>query len=300
VRLPAMNTLRALEGVARRGSMTRAAQELNVTPSAVSHALRQLEHELGFQLTVREGKGIELTQAGRLYAEEVRKALAILAQAGAAAGEAPLQGRFCLSCPPGFAMFWLIEHIGEFRDFFPQVRLKIVTPERLDAVVDSDVDLFIAYGNGNWRGYASELLTELDFTPYCSPALLNAMGGVRTPADLGRFPLLHLRTYEDWTRWFSAAGVSNLSAESGIVFSSMDLVQSGAVNGLGVAMGDHIACRAAMAEGLLVRPFELSIKSTEAYYFVTVPNKRDLPISIAFREWVRDRISDRSSRSGRD
>jgi LysR family glycine cleavage system transcriptional activator len=291
MRLPPINALRALDGVARHANMTRAAQELHLTPSAVSHALAQLELELGFELTAREGRRLELTRAGRLYAREVRRALTLLADAKNVAKESSLNGRFTLSCSPGLGMFWLIQNIAQFRNLFPHVDLRIATPEEFEAVAAPDVDLFIAYGAGSWRGYESEKLTELEYAPYCSPVLLNALGGLSDAADLQRYPLLHLRDYDDWTRWLSAAKVDNLVAESGIVMSNMSLVLSATLEGVGVAIGDNISCRKALAEGLLVRPFSLSMRSTEAYYFVNEPSKRDLPISSAFRQWVRTTLN---------
>ncbi|WP_108661255.1 LysR substrate-binding domain-containing protein [Acuticoccus kandeliae] len=287
-----MNTLRALDGIARHGSMSRAARELHVTPSAISHAIRALEDELGFPLIVRGGRSAVLTRAGLVYAQEVRKALSILADAHSAAFDARLEGHFTVSCTPGLATFWLMGHIGEFRDLFPRVGLRIVSSEAFETLSDPDVDLFVAFGSGTWRGYTSELLTPLNLAPYCSPALLNAMGGVAEAADLVRFPLLHLRDHHDWTRWLSAASVNNLAAETGIVMSNMYLVLTAALQGLGVAIGDNIACRTALADGRLVRPVPLSITSTEAYYFVSEPAKHDLPIARAFRDWMRSRIMD--------
>lgn len=290
-RLPQLNALRALDGMARHGSMTKAAVELHLTPSAISHAIKLLEDDLGFSLTERSGRGVELTRAGRVYALEVRKALSILSDAHGVATESGLKGHFALSCAPGLAMFWLIHHLGEFRDQFPNVEIRIASPEDFSEVADPEIDLFIAFGSGKWRGYDSELLTELEFAPYCSPALLNALGGLSEPQDLKRYPLLHLRSHDDWTRWFSAAGVPNLAAESGIVLSNMYLVLAGALDGLGVAIGDNIACRRALSDGTLVRPFPMTIRSTEGYYFVSEPSKRHLPISVAFREWMRSTLT---------
>lgn len=290
MRIPQLNALRALEGVARNGSMTRTAHELNLTPSAVSHALKLLEQEVGFSLVMRDGRGVQLTKAGSLYAAEIRKALSIIGNALNTAKESQVKGHFTISCSPGLAIFWLVHKIIEFRELFPDVDLHILCPEKLEDVSDPNVDLFIAYGSGNWRGYVSELLTELEFAPYCSPALLNSGSRLSVPGDLARFPLLHLHSYEDWTRWFSAAGVSNLSAGSGIVMSNMYLVLAAALEGVGIAMGDSIACRRALTQGLLVRPFPLSIRSTEAYYFVGEEDKYQRPISRAFREWVKSNL----------
>ncbi len=288
--IPQVGALKALDGVARHGSMTKAAHELHLTPSAISHALKQLEHEIGFELFERDGRHLRLTRAGRLYAQEVRRALEIIGDARQVALESRLKGRFSLSCTPGLAMFWLVHHIDEFRSLFPDVAIHVSSPEQFETVADPDIDLFVAFGTGNWRGYESELLADLEFAPYCSPALLNRLGGLSVPDDVTRFPLLHLRTFEDWTRWLSAASLPNLDAERGIVMSNMYLVLGAALEGVGVAIGDNIACRRALADGTLVRPFPLTIRSTQAYYFVSTPEKRDLPVSRAFRDWMRSNL----------
>lgn len=290
--LPSMNALRAFDAVARHGSIWKAAQELNLTRSAISHQLRFLERDLGLELTERDGKGIELTHFGRLYAREVRKALGIIAQAADMADDVQLQGRFCISCTPGFATFWLCNQLAEFHRLYPLVRLKIVTPRRLDDVSDPEADIFISFGSGSWPHHWSELLTEVEFTPFCSPALLNARGGVEGPRDVARFGLLHLQDYDDWARWLAAAGVPMPEAGHSVIFSDMYLVQSAAIAGQGMAMGDDIVCGKALADGLLVRPFSLAIKSPESYYLVSEHHKLQHPIARAFRDWLKASLAE--------
>lgn len=270
--------------------MSRAAEELHLTPSAISHALRELERDLGFALTERSKRGVRLTRAGERYAEEVRKALAILSKARDCAREERLEGRFTLSVSPGLAMFWLLRHIRDFSAVCPGVEIIITTPEEFEVVDDPEVDLFIAYGSGSWRGYQAEFLTHLQLAPYCSPALLAERGGMPGPADVARFPLLHLRDHGDWARWLAAAGEDSGLAHRGMVMSNMSLVMAAAIDGLGVAMGDHISCRTAVEAGQLVQPLGLSIRSPEGYYLVASPEKRHHPVARALRDWVRHRL----------
>lgn len=285
--LPSMSALRALDAVARLGSLWQAAQELHRTPSAVSHQLRFLEEELGLALTERDGKGIELTPFGRRYAQEVRMALGMIAQAAEMADDMQLQGRLTISCTPGFATFWLCNHLSEFRSLYPLVRMKIITPRRLDDVSDPDADVFIAFGPGNWPNHWSELLAEVEFTPICSPALLNTNGGIQTPEDLVNLPLLHLRDFSDWALWLGAYGLSTPAPENGIVFSDVYMAQAAAIAGQGVAMGDDIVCGKALTDGQLVRPFERTIKSPDSYYLVCDRHKFDQPITNAFCDWLK-------------
>ncbi|WP_292280085.1 LysR family transcriptional regulator, partial [Mesorhizobium sp.] len=201
MRIPSTQALRALDSFARHGSVWRAADELHLTRSAVSHQLRLLERDLGFDLLQRIGKGVALTPRGQRYAADVRKALTVLGDAGTHNNGAGVGGSFAISCPPGFASMFLCTHIGEFQQMYPDVALSVLTPRRLDDVSNPDADAFIAFGVGNWPNRAVELLCEVSFTPLCSPRLLNKVGGFSKPADVLRASLLHLSDTEDWARW---------------------------------------------------------------------------------------------------
>jgi LysR family glycine cleavage system transcriptional activator len=283
-----MNALRALDGLARHGSMIKASRELNLTPSAISHQIRFLEEEVGRKLLVRDGKGVALTAFGQRYAEEIQKALAIIGHAGRFAGDEEPAGTLRISCAPGFAIFWLCNNLAEFRALYPKIELQISSPHRLDDVWDPQVELFIAYGRGNFPGMASELLTRIEFAPYCSPALTGGRERLEV-GDLADLPLLHMGSHEDWSRWLSAEG-SAIDPRRGIVFSNMFLVLSAAVAGLGVAMGDGLTCRAAVEQGQLVKPFASSIPSLEAYYLVAQPSMLERPTCRAFAEWLKGKL----------
>lgn len=288
--VPSLKAVRALDAVARLGSVRGAAEELKLTRSAVSHQLRFLETALGFSLTEREGRGVRLTLRGERYAREVRGALRILSQAQARSGEERLSGRLTVSCTPGFATYWLCPRIAAFADEYPDVELNLVLPRRLDEVTAPDVDLFIAYGQGDWSSLWTELLSELEFTPVCSPALINSCGGLREPRDLADCKLLHLAGQNDWARWLAATRVLDIDAERGITFSDVHLLLSAALAGQGVAMGDSLTCSRSLKAGSLVRPFAVSIKAPAAYYFVAHPGAMESGIARTFVDWVREQL----------
>lgn len=300
--IPSIQALRALDSFARHGAVWRAADELSLTRSAVSHQLRLLERELGFDLLERIGRGIALTVRGKRYAHDVRKALTMLGDAGGQCGERGLVGALTVSCVPGFASLWLCTHIGEFQALYPDISLRIKTPRRLDDVSDPEADAFIAFGDGNWPGRAVELLCELEFTPLCSPVLLNKLGGLSEPADVLRAPLLHLGDFEDWTRWLALTRVVNPNPESGIIFSDLNLVFAAASAGQGIAMGDELTCRTAMREGQLVRPFDIAVKSTKSYHLVMEHSRVEQPLLAAFSRWFKSRLTEaeRMTRNGYD
>jgi LysR family glycine cleavage system transcriptional activator len=294
LRIPSTQALRALDSFARHGSVWRAADELHLTRSAVSHQLRLLERDLGFDLLQRIGKGVALTPRGQRYAADVRKALTVLGDAVTQGGGTGVGGSFAISCPPGFASMFLCTHIGEFQLMYPDVALSVLTPRRLDDVSNPEADAFIAFGVGNWPNRAVELLCEVSFTPLCSPTLLNKIGGFSKPADVLRANLLHLSDTEDWARWLALSKVENPDTEGGIFFSDMNLVFSAAIAGQGIALGDELTGRRALSEGRLVKPFEATVPSPRAYFLVFEHTKAGHPVLNAFSDWLRAKLSESS------
>ena len=149
MRYPSITALRALDAVARLGSVTAAAQQLSLTRSAISHQIISLEQSLGFALTERVGRGIGLTYQGQCYAREVRRILADIQDAGRRFDGLSVSGKLRISCNPGFASFWLCNHINGFLRQYPQVQLQVVSPRSQDDTSDAEADLFIAYGIGD-------------------------------------------------------------------------------------------------------------------------------------------------------
>ncbi len=289
-RIPSTQALRALESFARHGTVWQAADELHLTRSAISHQLRILERELGFRLMNRVGTRAELTPQGVAYAEDVRRALSVITGSASRQAGRGVTGTLTVSCPPGFASTWLCPKVGRFRETCPDVALSLVTPRRLDDVSNPDVDLFIAFGLGNLPDMEVELLKEVEFTPLCSPALLNRLDGLSDPAEVQKANLLHLTDFEDWVNWFRLAGLPEDAARTGQRFSDMNLVYAATLASQGLAMGDEFICQEAMAQGILVRPFDLAIRSPRSYYLVVPPEKAGNPAVSAFRNWMADEL----------
>jgi LysR family glycine cleavage system transcriptional activator len=285
-----MTALRALDAVARLGSVSAAAQELNLTRSAISHQISSLEECLGFILTERVGRGIGLTYRGERYAREVHRILSNLEEASRRLDDQDISGRLSVSCNPGFATYWLCHHIGGFLREYPQIQLQLISPRTPDDVSNANVDLFIAYGIGDWPDLRVEQIVALRFFPVCSPRLINALGGLKSPQELAGFPLLHMTDYSDWRVWLAAAGASNLDVASGIVFSDAHCAQSACIAAQGVAMGDNLISGDALARGLLVRPFDIVIDSHRGYYLAADPQKAERPAVQAFANWVKTQL----------
>lgn len=289
-RIPSTQALRALDSFTRHGSVWKAADELNLTRSAVSHQLRLLERDLGFQLLNRIGTKIELTEQGLGYALDVRKALNTIAGSAVRHANRGVSGSINVCCTPGFASSWLCSHISGFREAHPDVKLAISTPMRLDDVSNPDVDVFISFGTGYWPDMKVELLVEVEFTPLCSPVLINKTVWLSDPSDIRRACLLHLVDADDWEEWLTTAGVDPAFAQTGITFSDMNLVYAAAMSGQGIAMGDEFICRSAMASGQLVRPFDINIRSKRSYYLVVSEAKADNKTVLAFCDWLKEEV----------
>lgn len=237
-RIPSTQALRALDSFTRHGSVWKAADELE--PDAVSHQLRLLERDLGFQLLSRVGTKIELTEQGLGYALDVRKALNTIAGSAVRHANRGVTGSINVCCTPGFASSWLCSHISSFRETHPDVKLSNSTPVRLNNISDPDVDVFVCFGTGYWPDMNVELLVEVEFTPLCSPVLINKTVGLSDPADIRKTCLLHLVDESNWEEWLTIAGMDPAFAQTGITFSDMNLVYAAAMTGQGMVHGRRV------------------------------------------------------------
>ena len=286
-RIPPMAGLKGARRVrARLGTVWEAAEDLGSTRSAVSHRLAMLETILGFEVATRSGKGIAPAPRGKRYAYDVHRSLALLADAHEEGSSKPVEGSLRISSTAGFASMWLCNYIASFQAEYPSLSLQIVTGGELDETADRAVDLFIVFGEGNWPKHTVQHLYDVEFLPMCSPALQNMQGGLNQPSDVLRFPLLHLREWDDWKQWLAVGGIELPRRGAGITFSDMMLVQKAAIAGQGIMMGDEITCAGALASGQLVSPFSTKIKARGGYYLLRSRQRRPNPAMLAFTRWL--------------
>ncbi|PWK32619.1 transcriptional regulator GcvA [Cupriavidus plantarum] len=291
--IPPLNPLRAFEVAARHLSFTRAAEELFVTPSAVSHQVKTLEENLGVQLFIREAKALVLTPAGTTYLPSVQLAFKQLAEA-----TQRLQSKdrpsLKINMPPTFAVKWLIPRMDSFMRAYPDIDLKVSTSNhRIDFERD-DFDMAIRYGRGDYPGLHAELCLPVEVIPVCAPSLLNGERPLETPSDLRHHTLLHDdSTYTDvsnpdWAMWLEHAGVTDVDATRGPSFWPSHLVINAAISGLGVALIKKNWIEQDLAESRLVRLFDSIRLPVEFSYFVVFPTDRldDRRIR-CFTEWIR-------------
>lgn len=285
-RLPSLNGLRAFEAVARHQSVTRAAEELNVTQTAVSHQLRHLEAELGMRLFVRRPRKMVLTEAGQVYLPTVRDAFEALRAATETLAVHREEGTLTVSTVPSFAHRWLVPRLATFQQAHPKIDLRIAASTDLVDFARDGIDAAIRYGSGRWPGLEVHHLFTEELFPVCSPSLLDGSPKLRTPRDLRHHTLLHVTPYSDsWQRWLEAAGVRGVEPRRGLYFESGHLAIQAAVEGLGVAIGRTASATDDLLAGRLVAPFDVRTRR-RAYYFVAPETIAGTPKIVRFREWL--------------
>lgn len=291
--LPPLNPLRAFEVAARHSSFTKAAEELFVTPSAVSHQVKTLEEHLGMMLFLREAKMLTLTAAGRAYLPKVQEAFQMLADATRQLS-AELAPVLRVDIPPTFAAKWLIPRLDRFVKAHPEIDIRISADSGQPDFARDSYDLAIRFGRGHYPDLHAERCLAVNVFPVCSPALMAGPHPLREPSDLRHHTLLHdASTYADgsnpdWAAWLRHADVGDVDATRGPSFTPSHLVINAAIDGLGVALAKDSWVEQDLLQGRLVRPFATALPVESAYYMVFPKHRaRDLRIA-TFVDWLRE------------
>ncbi len=286
--LPSLNGLRAFEAAARHLSFTRAAAELNVTQTAISHLIRRLEEQLGVPLFVRRNRALVLTREAQSYLPAVAGAFDDLRRATDRLRRAERDGLLTVSTTASLAAKWLVSRVAAFQDANPGIEVRITTSAHLVDFQREEVDMAVRYGRGNWPGLRTDWLMAEDMFPVCSPALLNGERPLRSPQDLEHHTLLHATvSREDWQLWLTAAGLPvSLASRRGLSFDQGFMAIEAAVDGLGIALGRTRFAEADIAAGRLVVPFDVVLPADAGFYIVTPEATADAPKIALFREWL--------------
>lgn len=283
--LPSLASLRAFEATARHLSVTKAAQELNVTPGAVSLQVRELEQALAVTLFERRPRQLALTEDGSTYFTTLRRAFRMMREATeelTARKRAPV---LTVSCTPTFAAQWLVPRIGAFELQVPGIDVRISTTNRLTDFNSDGVDIAIRHGLGRYDGLVSERLIDDDPVPVLHPAL-RARNPLDMPGDLAAHVLLHDVHRQDWRLWLDAAGADGVDAGRGPVFVNSNGAIEAAKAGDGVALVRLSLVTRELAEGVLEAPFPEGVMTGLAYHLVYPPAALDRPPVTAFRAWI--------------
>ena len=292
-RLPSLNTLRAFEAVARHHSFARAAEELHVTPAAVSQLVKQLEENLGMNLFKR-GKVLGLYASAYAALPLITEAFDQLARAVEQLRIDNNSGTLVVSTPPVFAARWLIPRLEDFQTRYPEIELRLLATRRMVDFALEEVDVAVRFGAGPYEGLFSERLMTETILVVASPALAAT---IQTPADLLQCTLLQHDAYEfdpafpDWALWLAAQGIPTTVPLRIRHFGDVNLAIQGATAGLGVAMAWHSLVVDELHNGRLLPLLDTSLPTDHAYHLVTLNHRQSLTKVIAFREWLQAQAS---------
>jgi LysR family glycine cleavage system transcriptional activator len=290
--LPSLDTLRVFAVAARHLSFTKAANELHLTQSAISHRVRALEDELGVVLFNRLTRRLELTPAGQALAQRVERAVGDISRAVVDLDEASEEGRLSVTVLPSVASRWLVPRLPRFHARNPHIELQVIADASLLDLRSAGIDLALRFGRGAYPGYAATMLMPDSVFPVCSPRPIAKHGPVTSIEALLDLPLLHDSATEDdgsgsdWRSWLNHLGRGDLDWRDGQRFSEAGLLIEATALGLGVALGRASLVSDLVANGTLVCPLPLSAPTAFSYYLLALPEAAALPKIVRFREWL--------------
>ena len=286
-RLPPVHALSAFEAAARLGSFAVAADELCITPSALSHRIRLLEDFLGERLFLRDGRTVTLSEFGRRYLDVVRGALRALTDFPLPHRSAPTQPRVKVTVTPTFSRCLLVPRLGEFTALHPDIVLDLFLSVPLYDLSLSESDVEIRFGAGRYPDIVTEKLFEEPTFAVASPAYLERIGGIATPAELQKATLLR-SALEPWQPWFEVAGLDWAEPTTGLRVDDLGLLLEAVRYGYGVGLSRKHFVQHMIASGEIVHLFEdVQLKTPpHSYYVVYEQQARERPEVAAFIDWM--------------
>lgn len=291
-RLPPVHALSAFEAAARHGSFVLAAEELCITPSALSHRIRLLEEFVGERLFLRDGRSLTLSEFGRRYLDVVRGALRSLAEFPLPHRNVNAQPRIKVTVTPTFARCLLVPRLGEFTRQYPDVVLELFLSVPLYDMSLSESDVEVRFGVGKYPGIVTEKLFEEPAFAVASPQYLKKIGGLDTPADLKKATLLR-SALEPWQPWFEVAGLDWPEPSQGLRLDDLGLLLEAIRHGYGVGLTRKHFAQDLIISGEVVQLFEnIELASPpHAYYVVYEQQALERPEVAAFVEWLQATFS---------
>jgi LysR family glycine cleavage system transcriptional activator len=283
--LPPLLALRAFEAVARHLSFIKAANELSVTQSALSHQVQKLEQYLGKPLFIRRTRAIDLTADGQHYYDEIRPALDMIAAATRAQKVAPTTTVLRVGLLASFATLWLAPRLAGFLNRYPHIQVELLPAIQLANVAAAEVDLAIRYGKGDWPDVqATRLMAEV-ISPVCSPAF--------KASQLHNAPLLMATSHRpfEWTDW-SAHYQVNLDHHPRVLLHDYNIVVEAAVAGQGIAMGRHRLIARRLQDGSLVEAFDWPPYHSEIGYWLIAAQGPASEAVECFSAWLKEACCD--------
>ncbi|MBU2993685.1 LysR substrate-binding domain-containing protein [Octadecabacter sp. 1_MG-2023] len=284
-RLPHVTWLSTFEAAARHGSFAAAADELSLTPAAVSQHIKLLEQTLEMKLFKRLPKGVELTDIGQAYAQPVRQSFVDLQTATDGLFQTQKQTTLHVRASISFGVIVLVPRLHEFRALHPEINIVVSTTVWSNRLNDATIDVDLRYGNGDWperdiwqlrRGHASLI---------CSPHVASTLQG--DPNQLETADIVNIVGSEnDWPRMFSELGVNSAVPSAWMSVESSLLALESIAAGRGIAIVDTLFTDSYVKRGDLVVPFEQAVPTTQNFYLVADPDRKTRSAVACFRDWI--------------
>jgi LysR family transcriptional regulator, glycine cleavage system transcriptional activator len=278
-----LGALQAFVAAARTRNLTRAAAQLHLTVSALSHQMRGLEERLGKRLLVRSARGVELSAEGQRLFDTVGAPLDTIERAISKLNE-PARDTFTLSVLASFASSWLMPRLGRFMALHPGLQINVQTSSSLVDFEREPVDAALRYGRGQWPGVQADFLLEEWISPVASPALLKRAGKPKAGDDLSRWPLLG-DPGEQWPEWFSLFGGS-MPKRFVAKFTDSDLLLKAAAEGMGIGLGRATLAQPLLDNGTLIALSGRRLRSDYSHYLVYPQRSQQHPALATFRTWL--------------
>lgn len=292
-RLPPVHALSAFEAAARLSSFALAAEELCITPSALSHRIRLLEDFVGERLFLRDNRSISLSEFGRRYLEVVRGALRTLTDFPMPHRSAQVQPRVKVTVPPTFARYLLVPNLNEFTGAHPEISVELFVSVPLYDLSLSESDVEIRFGAGKYPNIVTAKLFEEPAFVVASSAYLERVAPLRTPADLRNATLLR-SALEPWQPWFEAAGLDWPEPSTGVRVDDLGLLLEAIKHGHGIGLSRAHFAQDMLASGEVVRLFDVQLTAPpHAYYVVYEQQVRERPEVALFIDWLHARFTTR-------
>ncbi|MEM8576871.1 MAG: transcriptional regulator GcvA [Pseudomonadota bacterium] len=287
-RLPPLTALRAFDAAARHMSFAKAAEELHVTPAALSYQIKSLEEHLGTPVFRRLNRAVELTEAGRQLAPGIAEGFRTLAGAWRAAQRLQDNATLTVTAGPAFTAKWLAPRLFDFAQAHPEIELRFAASLRMVDLTRDGVDVAIRFGYGPDDGLYSLPLAEEWVSPVMTPEMAARFP---TPESLIDAPIIFdtsisfLKPAPDWTAWFQLYGIAHTPTQ-GPIFSQADHALDAVQSGLGVALGRRAFVVKDIMDGRLVAPFPKALGTGARFRFICQNGAEERPQIAAFREWV--------------
>lgn len=295
-KLPPLNALRAFEAAARHESFSLAADELNVTPGAISRQIRSLELSLGHSLFIRNNREVRLTTESRAYSMTLGDAFRSIDAATDAFIETKSGNPLRVACSMIVATRWLFPRLGRFHTRFPHRHVSLTTMVPVDnsPFAGTTAEAVIRLGTNEWpKNIAAHFLFRSELVIICSPDLLRRGPPLKTPEDLKKHTLLTSAARpQSWHRWAQTANLNGLSLDNAVEFESSALTYTAALSGHGIALGERAFIGDDIREGRLVVPFPIVQKNPECFYLVHKREMEGVPRLKEFSQWLRQEAAD--------